>query len=220
MFVLQHSWKQRENCMGMFGVFCASVLELEYMWPFWFYFQSEISTTLYMKKYITYKHTFKYNNNTWNTFNLVRVSLKLTFRGVTKSHFFHFDCCGIKIECSMSEMYFKKINQSLQSICKIRIKELIISIHYGPISLFLVYQFRLMADTTFSSFLKIKKLDNFRKTHGVQLFFNTIEIFTCYEYITHLHLSSSNVSRYYAFICLHNYLSSVHIRTDIHFWDG
>ena len=54
---------------------------------------------------------------------------------------------------------------------------MIISLGYGLISHFPIYPFIFLTDTTFSDFRKITKWAKFMKTHGIQLFVNTIEIF-------------------------------------------
>ena len=121
-----------------------------------FTLQSKISTTFYAKKYITYKHTFKYNNDTWKCLTLFVYSWNWLFEGLQNPDF-HFVCWRIKIECLMRTMYFKIVNQSLLSLFKIWIKKSIISLRYGPISIFPIYQFRFMTNTTFSDFGKITK---------------------------------------------------------------
>ena len=69
-------------------------------------------------------------------------------------------------------------NHKLYRSGKSGLKNDIISLRYVPISLFSVYWFIFLTDTTFPEFRKITNWANFRKTHGIQFFVNTIEILT------------------------------------------
>ena len=69
---------------GVWSVLCVSAWTRRHG-TLYFDFQSGILTTLFMKIYITYIHTFKYNNDILNLLNLVHVSMKLTFWRVVKS---------------------------------------------------------------------------------------------------------------------------------------